>query len=370
MLFVKGRARARERLGTLNQYVASGESEANLSAGKDRAFVRTMRVLGVSLAVAALLGAGNAPRLMLPIVAGVWYPAEKDKLVAEMKRCMSDEAISVPEGRIVACIVPHAPYSTFGPVAGAAFKLLEGRKYERVIVLAAAHYSSFRGCSIPSVQAYRTPLGDILLDGPAIRSLDRSTLIEVRSVNYKAAKEHAKLHEREYTVEVVLPFLQEQLGTFKLIPILVGDFVDYGGHIDGNAIEAAADTIRECVDNRTLIVVSSDFTHFGNNFSYRPFRNNIIQGIETLDKTAFNLILKQDFPEFLVYLEETQNKICGKGAIAILLRLLPKDAEGRLLKYEVSARRTNDTRSSVSYASFVFVEPAKTVARSEGGNKR
>ena len=195
------------------------------------------------------------------------------------------------------------------------------------------------------------------MDGPAIRALDRSTLIEVRSVKYKAGDEHVKLHEQEYTIEVVLPFLQQQLGSFSLVPILVGDFLDYKNRVDGDALEAVAETIREFLDERTLIVVSSDFTHFGNNFGYRPFRENIIEGIETLDKTAFNLILKKDFPRFLVYAEETQNTICGKNAIAILLRLLPKKAEGRLLKYEVSARRTNDTRSSISYASIVFVEP-------------
>ena len=332
--------------------------------------MRTIRILCVIIAVAALLGASEVTRVVRPIAAGIWYPAEKEKLVAEVARCMSDTEVSVPEGRIVACIVPHAPYSTFGPVAGAAFSLLKGRKYDRVIVLAATHNSSFRGCSIPSVQAYRTPLGDVPLDGPAIRAMDRSTLIEVRSVKYKAGDEHVNLHESEYTIEVVLPFLQQQLGSFSLVPILVGDFLDYQKRVDGDALEAVAETIREFLDERTLIVVSSDFTHFGNNFGYRPFRENIIEGIETLDKTAFNLILKKDFPHFLVYTEETQNKICGKNAIAILLRLLPKKAEGRLLKYEVSARRTNDTRSSISYASIVFVEPSEAAVPSEGGNKK
>jgi MEMO1 family protein len=326
--------------------------------------MRMMRVLLAVAAIAALIGASEVTRVCHPIVAGIWYPAEKDKLVAEVERCMSDSDASAPPGRIMACIVPHAPYSTFGTVAGAAFKLLKGQQYNRVVVLAPAHYSAFRGCSIPSVQGYRTPLGDIPLDGPAIRALDRSPLIEVRTVRYNNRSGHVGLHEREYTVEVVLPFLQQQLGSFELIPILVGDFVDYNKGIDAAALESVADTIRECVDEHTLIVVSSDFTHFGNKFSYRPFHDNIIAGIETLDKTAFNLILKKDFPHFLTYLDETQNKICGKNAIAILLKLLPKNAEGSLLKYEVSARRSNDTTSSISYASIVFVEP------SSGGDKK
>lgn len=325
--------------------------------------MRIARALLLLGSIAALLGATEVVRVCKPIAAGIWYPAEKDKLVEEMKRCMSDADVSAVPGRISACIVPHAPYSTFGSIAGAAFRLLEGHHYDRVIVLAPAHKSAFRGCSIPSVQAFRTPMGEVPLDGPAIRALDRSTLIDVRTIKYKNYAIGGGLHEREYTIEAVLPFLQQQLGSFQLVPILVGDFEDYNKKIDIPALESVAEAIREFVDDRTLIVVSSDFTHFGNNFSYRPFRTNILEGIETLDKTAFNLILKKDFKRYLVYLEETQNKICGKNAIAILLKLLPPNAEGRLLKYEMSAKRSGDTRSSISYASIVFTEPAQGEAK-------
>jgi AmmeMemoRadiSam system protein B len=174
------------------------------------------------------------------------------------------------------------------------------------------------------------------------------------------------LHERESTIEVVLPFLQARLGEFRLVPILAGDFVDYHKRFDENAVASVAERIREVVDDRTLIVVSSDFTHFGNNFSYRPFRENILENIEALDKEAFRLILKRDSPGFHMYLEETKNTICGKAAIEILLKLLPPTAQGRLLKYDVSARKTGDTRASISYASIVFTDsapPRKGAAR-------
>jgi AmmeMemoRadiSam system protein B len=326
--------------------------------------MRAMRVLCVSIFLISFVSAAQSPRLALPIVAGVWYPAEKDELIKKLDECMSGDEAPPPPGRIKALIVPHAPYQTFGDVAGAAFKLLQGQHYSRVIVLAPAHYSSFRGCSIPSVQGYLTPLGDIPLDGASIRALDMSTLIEVRTVKYGASqnKEHVLLHEKEYTIEVVLPFLQRQLGTFQLIPILVGDFLDYKKDIDTDALKAVAQSISRCMDDDTLLVVSSDFTHFGNNFSYRPFRNHIIEGIESLDNTAFELILKKDFPTYIEYLRETQNKICGKNAIAILLDMLPRRCQGRLLRYEVSARHTNDTKSSISYASLVFTDPEQPAA--------
>jgi hypothetical protein len=166
------------------------------------------------------------------------------------------------------------------------------------------------------------------------------------------------LHEREYTIEVVLPFLQARLGEFRLVPVLAGDSLDYHQRLDENVITSVAQRIREVVDTRTLIVVSSDFTHFGNNFSYRPFRENILENIEALDKEAFRLILQRDSPGFHTYLEETKNTICGKAAIEILLKLLPPTAQGRLLKYDLSARKTGDTRASISFASIVFTDSA------------
>lgn len=318
-----------------------------------------------------LMGASGGIYVVKPTVAGIWYPADKAQLEAAVGKCLDEAEGTVPAGRVVACIVPHAPYATFGSVAGAAFKCLKAGHYDRVIVLAPAHFSSFRGCSIPSAQAWLTPLAATVLDGPAIRALDRSPLIEVRALNYKGGVDEkggdrVKLHEQEYCIEAVMPFLQVRLGEFLLIPIVVGEFLDYNKRFDENGIAAVATMIKQQLTDRTLLVVSSDFTHFGNNFSYRPFRDHILEGIEALDKEAFRLILERDYEGYQTYLEDTKNTICGKEAIAILLKCLPKDAVGHLMKYEVSARRTNDTTSSISYASIVFVTPEQ--ASSKGKN--
>ena len=264
-------------------------------------------------------------------------------------------------GNVRGTIVLHGPYTHSGTIAGAAFKQIVPGQYKRVIVLGTAHGSKFRGCSIPSVQLYRTPLGDIPLDGVAIRALSRSSLIEVRSVHYRQSPERHLLHEKEYSIEVVLPFLQVRLGDFALIPILVGQFEDYGGKMDLNGIEAVADILRPYVDEHTLLVVSSDFTHFGNNFSYRPFNDNIIENIEALDKAAFDLILARNYKGFNAYLEQTQNTICGKEAILLFLKLLPKNAKGTLLAYAPSAKTTGNTDKSISYAALSFNDPTRPV---------
>lgn len=305
------------------------------------------------------LAAEAVTRCALPIAVDVWYPSKKADLQALLKECMKN-AQTPPGERLAACIVPHAPYKTSGAIAGAAFGTLQPGQYTRVIVLGAAHKSTFRGCSIPSVEFYGTPLGEIPLDGTAIRQIDMSPLIEVRSVNYRSDRSRVRVHEVEYSIEVVLPFLQERLGPFELIPILVGDFLDYHQKTDTDAIDSVATTLKPFVDEHTLLVVSSDITHYGNNFSFRPFKDNIVEAIDALDKEAFRLILKNDFKGFVQYLDDTGNPICGKNAIALMMRLLPKEARGQLLAHDISARMTGDTRTSISFASLGFFVPAQS----------
>lgn len=315
----------------------------------------------VALAVVALFltGARETVRFVKPIAVGVWYPAEKEALKTAVNKYIDESTVSVPPGRVVACVLPHAPYQTSGPLIGAACKALQPGTYDRVILLAASHYSSFRGCSIPAAQGYVTPLGEVLLDCPSIRTLDLSTLIEVRSLQYETNALRKQMHEREYTTEVLLPFLQERLGKFILIPILVGDFKEYSKKADENALQAVADAIRPFLDDRTLLVVSTDLTHFGNKFSYRPFRgDDVLKGIRMLDETALDLLVKRDYPLFQQYLEETQNTICGKTALSLMLRLLPTDAKGHVTAHEISAEKTGDTSTSVSYASILYTVPA------------
>jgi len=330
----------------------------------NRTWVSVVLLLAAGLAFAA----EPSVRFMHSIAAGAWYPAEKEPLQALMKQKLDAAVKPAPPGRVVACVLPHAPYESFGQVAAEACKHLKHGDYDKVILLAAPHFAAFRGCSIPSVQAYQTPLGPIPLDCPAIRVLDRSTLIDVRSVQKYTTPSRAiaapreMVHEREYTTEVVLPWLQEQIGEFILIPVLVGDFEDYQKKTDDNGLEAVAKVLRPLITERTLIVVSSDMTHFGNKYSYRPFRENIVEGIRMLDNTALDMLAKRSYGEFRGFLEETQSTICGKNALLLMLRLLPRNTTGHVMAHEISAEKSGDTRTSISYASILYTIPSGEAA--------
>ena len=324
--------------------------------------MRMRFVIPLVVAAAFLVGPLVVCRTRLPAVAGTHYPAERASLQQTVQKFVDAAQVAAPEGLVVACIVPSSPYGLCGDVAGHVYKLLETGQYDRVIVLSPSHFSNFHGCSIAAVQTYRTPMGEVVLDGPAVRRITQSTLLSLRSVRYNDVQDRTRVHEQEYGIETVLPFLQTRLGFFRLVPIVVSDLSDHSGKTNEHLIETVARQLRGIINDRTLVVVSSDFTHHGNAYSYRPFRQNVLEGVEQLDKEAFGYILNRDYRGFQAYLERTRNTIYGQAAIGVLLKLLPEGARGHMLAYDISARKTKDLTNAVGYGAIAFIDPTRPVA--------
>ena len=98
-------------------------------------------------------------------------------------------------------------------------------------------------------------------------------------------------------------------------------------------------------------------THYGENFGYVPFREDIRANLERLDRGALEPLLASDVDGFRGYIERTRATVCGRRAIEILLRLLPADCPGELAAYDTSGRMTGSWDHSVSYASVVYRQP-------------
>jgi len=179
-----------------------------------------------------------------PAVAGTFYPADAARLRRMVETCLGesrDHAEPAPK----AVIAPHAGYAYSGLVAGRAFATLGERAtpIRRVVVVGPAHYVPIRGLAVPGVEAFRTPLGDVPLDAgaiAAIRDLPQVALADLP-------------HRSEHAIEVELPFLQRVLGAFALVPLVVGD---------ATPDEVAAVLDRLWDDPGTLIVISSDLSHY------------------------------------------------------------------------------------------------------------
>ncbi len=276
-----------------------------------------------------------------PAVAGTFYPASKTSLentIESYYENVGDDTLKGEE--VLAIIVPHAGYTYSGQTAAFAYKDIADKK--TILLLAPSHHIYFHGASIANVTHYKTPLGEIKLStktGTIREDLEKASLL------YKEKDPHKK----EHAIEVQLPFLQVSLTDFEIIPILIGSATDY------TDIKKIADILKKQIDESTLIVVSSDFTHYGPRYSYVPFTENIQKSIEGLDYDALEYIEYEESEGFYNYIHESSATICGSIPITILLEIIRgRELKGKLMHYDTSGRITGDYTNSVSYVSYVF----------------
>ena len=301
-------------------------------------------IIIVLLAIAAVAGAAPTDvlaegRVRPSALAGGWYPADPETLAAFVDDLLHQAAaargVPIPDD-LRALILPHAGYPYSGATAAAGVALLQGRHFERVLVLAPSHRAGFKGLSIADVDAYETPLGQVPLDQEAITRLRASPLVQA----------HPWAHEQEHAIEIELPLLQRALAPgWRLLPVLVGA-------LDGDDYDKAADLLRPLADANTLVVVSSDFTHYGERFGYRPFSldDATAEHIHELDDGALDRIMGKDRDGLLAYHQRTGITICGLRPVAVLLGMLPPDARLERIAYTTSGALTGDFANSVSYA--------------------
>ena len=282
-------------------------------------------------------------------LAGGWYPGDADELAHYVDGLLDANADPASGEPTRALVVPHAGYRYSGATAARAISRVRGQGFKRVLVLAPAHRSGFSGLSIADVDAYRTPLGAVPVDTEAAARLRQASLVG-------AAPD---AHQREHSIEIELPMLQRALKPgWRLLPVLVG-------RLDGDDYPVAADLLRPFLDDETLLVVSSDFTHYGSRFDYLPFPldDAAPEHIRALDDGALERIEALDAAGFLRYQLETGITVCGYRPLALMLHLLPKDARIERVAYATSGELTGDYSNSVSYAALWVTSPA---AISEG----
>jgi AmmeMemoRadiSam system protein B len=275
-----------------------------------------------------------------PAVAGQFYPGRESALRREVVDYLNSVSPKKIDGRILGLISPHAGYTYSGRAAAYGYSLLKGKGFKRAVILAPSHRAAFRGAALSDADSFKTPLGLVPLDKKACSEL----------LSHELYANLPRAHEYEHSLEVQLPFLQEVLGDFTLVPIVIGQLRD------GDAATIAS-PLKKLLGEKTIIIASSDFTHYGAAFDYLPFTDNVKENLKRLDLGAVEIIQKMDASGFDAYVERKGATICGRYPIQILLETLPKDARGHLLKYETSGYMTGDYSHCVSYVSMVFTVP-------------
>lgn len=273
-------------------------------------------------------------------LAGSWYAADEAKLRAELERYLHDAP--TPDVPAMAAIVPHAGYAFSGPCAAAGIRAVaENPALRRVLLLGFTHRVHLPGkMSVPGRETgYRSPLGVTPLDREALDGL----------LSHPLVKDVPATRQGENSVELLVPILQAALHhrEWQLIPITLGQMEEAD-------LEEAARLLKPLLDEGTAVVASSDFTHYGADFGFVPFRTNIAEKLSTLDHGAISRILSGSAEAFADYCQQTGITICGQDPIGLLLRLLPTNAVGRELAYDSSGARTGEYNHCVSYAAIGF----------------
>jgi hypothetical protein len=207
------------------------------------------------------------PNVRQPAVAGTFYAAGSRRLEADVRALLA--AATLPElgFALRILIVPHAGLVYSGPIAATGYRLLAGMKdLQRVVMLGPAHYVAFSGLALPGADLLETPLGVVPVDPDGVASLKTSPLV--------AASPAA--HEREHSLEVQLPFLQVVAPGVSVIPLLTGQVAP----VD------AAEIVSPLLDASTLLLVSSDLSHFHDAATARRLDAATTTAIERLDPDA------------------------------------------------------------------------------------
>ncbi len=306
--------------------------------------------LCISLMVGCMQAGVDAKKAHL---SNEWYPSDPIKLKKKLKE-LDDEAESLYNAQVSgvrALIVPHAGLSYSGSLAAACFRLLDRKKVRRIVLLAPSHHMPFKGIILPSYSSYRLHSGVIPIDAKMVRELASSSAL------FSLIEESKKdPHYKEHALEVELPLIQEYAPRAKIVPLIVGS-------LDASQVKEVSQILKKYLDKETIVVVSSDFTHYGPRFDNIPFKvdQNTPFRIRSLDNGLLQPIFNRSLSQFLTHITHEESTVCGKNPLSILLGLFEEGAFERevpyLIGYDTSASKKKDHKNSVSYVGMAFGKP-------------
>jgi MEMO1 family protein len=281
-------------------------------------------IIVICIAVVPSCDQASAYTVRKAVYAGRFYPAQPNELkayIAQFTKAAQASPVKIPKDRpLKALILPHAGYIYAGQTASYASFALLGRHFTKVVVMGPDHRIGFMGASVSTADAYETPLGTLKLHADAARLRKGGS-----PFSYNAASE-----EIEHSVEVVLPYLQYYLGQFSLVPMVMGP----------GDINAYTRAIEHLMDERTLLVASSDLSH------YLPQDQALARDSQTISMIRQ---LKGDD------IAAESNRACGAIPIRVILEIARgKGWEPVVLNHSTSGDATGSYEQVVGYTTIAF----------------
>lgn len=292
----------------------------------------------------------NDPKICPYLSTGPWYPASPNEL-KKLLQSFFDKATPKPiKGKITGLISPHAGLFYSGQCAAHAFKQLENYTgFDHVFILGVAHRVGFYGAAVSDFQYHATPLGNIPVDTSITQALAKEKYFQLNN----------QALQYEHSIENQLPFLQMVLEKrpksappVKIIPILFSS-------LNPTDFPHVAAILKKYLNDKSLVIASTDLTHYGPNFGYTPFKNDnqVKTNLTNLDMGIIEPIIALDLHRYIKYKEQTAITMCGFTPVGVLISLFQDKIhpyKGTLMDYYKSGDEKNDYELSVSYASIII----------------
>jgi AmmeMemoRadiSam system protein B len=257
-------------------------------------------------------------------VAGSWYPGHPATLLSAIDQYFG-RVSELVSGEITALLAPHAGLVYSGPVAAHAYRQLEGRAYDVVVLVGPSHHVGFVARGV-----FETPLGDV-----EVSAADADAIIASAPVVCELPAAHA----REHSLEMQLPFLQRVLPGVPIVPLVMG-------HQSRATMTSLAEGLASALKSRrALLVASSDLSHFHDSRHAAMLDRVIVEAVERFDPEAVERALVRD-----------PGHACGGGPIVSVMRAarVLGAADARMLSYADSGAVSGDTSAVVGYCAAVF----------------
>ncbi|MFA5007830.1 MAG: AmmeMemoRadiSam system protein B [Candidatus Omnitrophota bacterium] len=284
------------------------------------------------------------PYIKSPEFSGSFYPDSPEKLNKFIDATLKEAKIPAIDGEIIGILVPHAGYIYSGKIAAAAYKTIEGKQFDTVVIIASAHQHSIEGAAVYPDGIFEIPLEYI--------EVDRIAANDLASLNFSSFDK--QYFQREHPIEVQLPFIAKTVKGAKILPIILGK-------MSLADLKALAEKIYEISQKkRVLLIASSDLSHF------KPYEDAV-----TTDKETIDFIKNKDINRLWTSEEYSRSLACGIYPIITLLYYSNlKDAQIDILKYANSGDATGDKNSVVGYAAAVsyIKEKTKEPTKQEGNS--
>jgi AmmeMemoRadiSam system protein B len=242
-----------------------------------------------------------------------FYPNSCEKTNEYFKTFSSFQKKINPSFTPKALIVPHAGYIYSGYTANCAYELLERKSYKRVVVIGPSHREYLKGASVAMYNNYDTPCGELAIDLVYAKKL---------MAKYTFLSFEKRLH-KEHSTETQMPFIKHYFPHAKVLEIVYSDITR----------EEMTPMFEEILaDKETLLVVSSDLSHF-----------YTLKKANEIDKLCIDAIKNLDLKAL-----ESGCEACGLLGIRTLVSVAK---ESQVIDYRTSYDANGDDVRVVGYLS-------------------